>query len=85
MIDVEKYKQKQITVKVDSTGEDKMSYYELSRWMCLIEAVEFIDKKSKQLNISDSSNSWVKPIAIQKYVDERTEGMLFELTNQGTL
>jgi hypothetical protein len=51
----------------------------------LIEAVEFIDKKSKQLNISDSSNSWVKPIAIQKYVDERTEGMLFELTNQGTL
>lgn len=85
MIDVNKYKNKQITVKVDSEGEDKMSYYELARWMSLVEAVEFIDKKGKQLNKSESDHSWVKPIAIQKYIDERTEGMLFELTKQGTL
>lgn len=85
MIDVDKYKNKQITIKVDSQGEDKMSYYELARWMSLIEAVEFIDKKSKQLNKNESDTSWVKPIAIQKYIDERTNGMLFELTKEGTL
>ena len=85
MIDENKYKNKHITVKVDSTGEDKMSYYELARWLSLVEAVEFIDKKSKQLNKRDTDHSWVKPIAIQKYIDERTQGMLFELTKQGTL
>lgn len=85
MIDVDKYKNKQITVKVDSNGEDKMSYYELARWMSLVEAVEVIDKKSKQLNKHESDTAWVKPIAIQKYVDERTNGMLFELTKEGTL
>ena len=72
-----------VTLKVDKTGPEQMSYYELSRWMSLIEAVEHVDKKCAQLNIPKNSNKWIKPIALQKYVDERTEGMLFELTNQG--
>lgn len=83
MLDIEKYKTKKVTLKADSNGKDEMSYYELARWMCLVEAVDCIDKKCQQLDVSDKSNIWVKPIAIQKYVDERTEGMLFELTNQG--
>lgn len=83
MLDQEKYKKKMVTLKVDETGEDKMSYYELSRWMSLIEAVEHVSKKCDQLGMPKASNKWIKPIALQKYVDERTEGMLFELTNQG--
>lgn len=85
MLDQEKYKKKMITLRVDETGHDKMSYYELSRWLSLIEAVECVDKKCTQLNIPKNSNKWIKPIALQKYVDERTEGMLFELTNQGNV
>ena len=35
--------------------------------------------------MDEKDHSWVKPIAIQKYVDERTEGILFELSNQNQL
>ena len=83
MLDQEKYKKKKITLKVDETGPEQMSYYELSRWMSLVEAVEHVGKKCDQLGVPKNSNKWIKPIALQKYVDERTEGMLFELTNQG--
>lgn len=83
MLDQEKYKNKKVTLKIDDSGKDEMSYYELSRWMSLIEAVDHVGKKCDQLNIPKNSNKWIKPIALQKYVDERTEGMLFELTNQG--
>ena len=56
-----------------------MSEYEISRWFSLIEAVDIIDKKSTQLGIKGKGINWVKPIAIQKYIDERTESMLFEV------
>ena len=59
-----------------------MSIYELSRWMSLIEAVGIISDKCDNLDMNDKDHSWIKPIAIQKYVDERTEGILFELTNR---
>lgn len=85
MIDQEEYKNKKVTLKVDDAGEDTMSYYELARWMSLIEAVEHVDKKCNQIKLPTKSNKWIKPIALQKYVDERTEGMLFELTNQGKI
>jgi hypothetical protein len=58
-----------------------MSEYEICRWMSLIEAVDIIDTKSKQLKLSEKELNWVKPIAIQKYIDERTESMLFEVQN----
>lgn len=86
MIDTERYKKKKVTVRRDQEGnEDVMSYYELSRWMSLLEAVEVVDKKCKQMRLPDSDKSWIKPIALQKYVDERTDSMLFEITKEGTL
>jgi len=85
MIDINKYKHKSIAIKADSRGVDEMSYYELSRWLCLIEAIEYIGRKCEHIGLPDTDGSWVKPIAIQKYVDERTESMLFEVTNQGTI
>lgn len=57
----------------------QMSEYEISRWFSLIEAVDIIDRKSAQLGIKGKGINWVKPIAIQKYIDERTESMLFEI------
>ena len=72
-LDINKYKKENITISIDKEGnKDTMSYYELSRWFSLIEAIDFIDKKD---------GSWVKPIALQKYVDERTPSMLFDMVN----
>lgn len=86
MIDIKKYKNKDVTISKDSKGnEDKMSYFELSKWLSLIEAVEVVDKKAEQLKLPKNDNSWIKPIALGKYVEERTESMLFEITNEGTL
>tara|TARA_B100002019_G_C21033516_1_gene480818 strand:- start:388 stop:645 length:258 start_codon:yes stop_codon:yes gene_type:complete len=85
MLDQEKYKEHKVTIRKDETKHDEMSVYELARWMCLIESVDIISEKCDSLGLPEKNSSWVKPIAIQKYVDERTEGMLFELTNQGKL
>jgi hypothetical protein len=49
--------------------------------MSLIEAVDIIDKKTEQLGTRGKNVNWVKPIAIQKYIDERTESMLFEIAD----
>jgi hypothetical protein len=86
MIDIDKYKKKKLTVRRDKEGnKDDMSYYEFSRWLSLLEAIQVVDKKCKQMKLPDADKSWIKPIALQKYVDERTESMLFEITNEGRL
>jgi len=85
MLNQEKYKKKKITIRKTKDGEDEMSIYELSRWMSLIEAVGIVSDKCESLDMNEKDHSWIKPIAIQKYVDERTEGILFELTNQNKL
>lgn len=69
---------KKINLDLDPSRPDtRMSLYEFSRWNCLLEAVDIIDQKAHEIN--DNSDSWVKPIAIQKYIDERTPSMLHEL------
>ena len=85
MINCDKYKNKNITVSSTDGQDTNMSYYELSRWMSLIEGVDHVSKKCKQLKIPDTSNCWVKPNALQKYIDERTPSMLFEITDNDTI
>lgn len=86
MIDIDKYKNKKLVVSVDEDGnEDDMSYYEFSRWLSLLEAVDVVDKKAKQLKLPENDTSWIKPIALGKYVAERTESMLYEITNEDTV
>jgi len=60
----------------------KMSQDEIARWCCLIEAVDIIDKKGKQMNVDMVKNNWVKPIAIQKYIDERYDTMNEEIDHE---
>lgn len=79
MIDIEKHKNTMVELTTPKGKTHQMSEYEISRWMSLIEAVDLIDKKSKQLGVKGNGINWVKPIAIQKYIDERTESMLFEI------
>lgn len=82
MIDIEKSKQNKLKIK-SPKKEYELSHYEMCRWFSLLEAVDIIDKKCEQLGKDSDEINWVKPIAIQKYIDERTESMLFEL--QGDL
>jgi hypothetical protein len=56
-----------------------MDQEELARWCCLVEAVDIIDKKGSQIGLDMAKNNWVKPIAIQKYIDERYDTMIEEL------
>lgn len=72
---------KNVDVNVKSSTKDKcetMSAFELSRWCAMLDAVEVIDKKLVQLK-TPNSNSWVKPIAIQKYIDEKYQDILHDI------
>ena len=79
MIDIKKHKDTMVKMTSTKGKTYTMSEYEISRWFSLIEAVDINDKKSSQLGIKGKGINWVKPIAIQKYIDERTESMLFEV------
>ena len=83
MIDIDKAKQTKRTLKSNNkpNTEYTLSEFEIARWMSLIEAVDIIGGKIDQLGAKGSNVNWVKPIAIQKYIDERTESMLFEIQN----
>ena len=80
MIDIQKHKDRKIKLKSQKKDTTYvLSEYEVSRWLSLIESVDIIDTKCKQLGVEGDTINWVKPIAIQKYIDERTESMLFEI------
>lgn len=63
---------------------------EYARWLCLLEGVEFVSKRVDQLKRRASTTGaaeidWVKPLAFQKYIEERVESMksdLYELEKQ---
>ena len=71
---------KNVEVYVDpARSDEKMSLYEYSRWGALIEAVGVIGNHIDSNSPSGRRDpNWVKPIAIQKYIDERTPSMLHE-------
>lgn len=79
MIDIKKHKETKIKLTTPKGVDHVMSEYEVCRWLSLIEAVDIIDQKAEQLGAKGTDINWVKPIAIQKYIDDRTESMLFEI------
>lgn len=81
MIDIDKHKNTKRTLVSPKNKEYHMSEYEICRWMCLLEAVDIIEQKCQQLGTKSTDINWVKPIAIQKYIDERTESMIFEIAD----
>ena len=68
----------QFNLKSGKTYE--MSIDEMARWACLVEGVEYISGKCESLGVDPESNEWVKPLAFQKYINERFEGMKHDLT-----
>ena len=59
----------------------KLSLDEYTRWLCLVEALDFISKKAQQfkVNLHDKDVDWVKPLAFQKYITERFDSMKDEV------
>jgi len=58
----------------------EMSLDEISRWACLLEGIEFVTKRNEELGIdSERDSEWTKPLAFQKYIDERFEAMRHDL------
>jgi len=68
---------KNITVKFK--GEE-MSAYGMARWLLLMESIDIIEKSAEKMDINlDDYKQWVKPLAMQKYINERTQSMVADV------
>jgi hypothetical protein len=56
-----------------------MEFDEFVRWACLIEGIEKVDERLLENNITDD-DSWIKPLAFEKYIQERFHSMKHDLT-----
>lgn len=65
----------------DSLKEHNMSYDEYARWLCLLEGIEIVGNRVEQLKKRSINNNvdWIKPLAFQKYIDERFLSMKSDL------
>jgi hypothetical protein len=53
---------------------------EYARWLCLIEAIDLVERKASELKTDIISDDfWVKPLAFQKYIEQRVETMLLDI------
>jgi hypothetical protein len=69
-----------VSIKTRKGVEHVMTLETYARWMCLMEAIDVIDKTAKVHNIDlDKRTDWIKPLAIQKYINERYPGMLHDV------
>jgi hypothetical protein len=70
-----------MTFETKKNGTLKMSKDTFARWCCLMEAFYIIDKKAEELNINLTDNEWVKPLAFEKYIDQRFESMMLDIAH----
>ena len=59
-----------------------MEFDELVRWACLVEALEVVGSKE---DVNIQSDKWIKPLAFQKYIDERFHSMKHDLKVEASL
>jgi hypothetical protein len=76
---------KKFTFKLKNGTEKVMEFDEFVRWACLIEGIDYISAACKQNNIDSSDDCWIKPLAIQNYIEERFHSMKHDLTVEATL
>lgn len=71
---------KNICITTNDGVEHVMSVETYARWLCLMEAIDVIQRTAEKNNIDlNKRTDWVKPLAIQKYIDERFPGMLHDV------
>lgn len=59
-----------------------MEFDEFVRWACLIEGIEKVSEKLDEAGVPQNDNSWVKPLAFEKYIKERFPAMHHDLKTE---
>ena len=71
------YKSKNIPTEIIDDNE------KLSRWLALMEGIEIIEQKATELKMDKADfDSLLKPLALQKYINERSSSIKMELDYQ---
>lgn len=63
----------------------EMNIDELTRWACLIEGIEQVSNRYSELGENMDTDDWIKPLAFQKYIEERFHSMKHDLTVEAAL
>lgn len=64
----------------DNNKEDYNNVNFLARFACLYEGVNIACDKAEQLGINTKkSAAWIKPLAFQKYINERERDMKYQV------
>ena len=71
---------KTFNFKLKNGNNINMDINELTRWACLIEGIEQVAAKCEQIGMSKDNDDWIKPLAFQKYLDERFHSLKHDLT-----
>ena len=61
-----------------------MEFNEFVRWACLIEALEVVGGRVEGPD-NDKNDKWIKPLAFQKYIQERFHSMKHDLKVEAAL
>lgn len=68
-----------VSIKTKSNKEHVMGVETYARWLCLVEAMEFINQKAKISKIDlEKNDNWIKPLALQKYIKQRYPSMFHD-------
>jgi hypothetical protein len=71
---------KQLKTKI-TDDIDTMTTDTYARWLSLLEGIEVVSKRVEQLKRRSPMTEidWIKPLAFQKYIEERFESMKSDL------
>lgn len=72
-------KNKPYAVFKTESGEVEMTKDCLARWLCLMEGFYIMEKKAADIGINLEKKDWVKPLAFEKYIQERFESMMLDI------
>jgi hypothetical protein len=65
-----------ISITTKSNKTHVMSVDTYARWLCLAESMEFINLKAKECKMDlEKTDKWIKPLSLQKYINERFPSM----------
>ena len=63
-------------------NDEELTLYEAARWASLIDGMRTIEKHARRLHIDlTKGKNLVKPLALQRYIDEATPGMIAQIKN----
>lgn len=68
-----------MTFETKNNGTIEMDKKTFTRWLCLMEGFYIIDRKAEDLGINLQDEDIVKPLAFEKYIQQRFESMLLDV------